>query len=204
MTKKKSSFASLHKNAINFLSAWYRKCEADIEKSRPGIGCRLYQQKNRESLPNLVAQGCDKELIIAAAVVLAKQPSFWRRDLISSVQKRLPALKECADALEFLFNNQNAKPDRFFDFETVEFLRHVPKAIRDYEDQLSRRYRDISFLNSKHFVRNDTLIMLGDHIKSKTGQHHWEKVADLISEFTEEKDLTPTDTSLQKAYRRAK
>jgi len=175
----------------------------------------------REALRSLVAKGCDEQFLIACAMLVSAPKDFWRVPgslEIIEIKKMMRFAKEFSAILKKLGPERLDYPSLY-----AKLLKSIPYILTEYAYRAMVHCRTEKTIVGIHALLKFTVLVLGDHLREKTGQFHWKKMADVVSAFRQQavdpesvarkytranKDLPPVSRidrqTLEKAYEEAK
>lgn len=154
----------------------------------------------REALEKLVKNGCDRELILGIAHMLAVPAKHWKSQLPkpSVVEAAWGPLLELARLIrrETAFHALD-----LYDQRDWWLIQNLPELLEEYSIS-AKKIRRVSV----HLERDFFLVWLADHVKSCSGGFEWATVAEIIDAWAHSfgSQKTVDSRSLERQYFRAK
>jgi hypothetical protein len=168
-------------------------------KERPGAN---------EAIDELESNGVEVEFVLRMSMLLARTPlkAFKMTEYSANrIPKRAVELAKLATKARSEAALCNPAVLRLDDRE-LWIVQNLPELIKEYET-ISRKISSSVERLPKHFIRDEYVQCLGDHVQKTTGSYQWESIATLISAFSVPHGEVPkiaNARNLEKAYERAR
>ena len=161
----------------------------------------------KKSLRKLTDCGRDEELVLAASCLLAKMPlNRWAHPGQQAAREAAAVFRRAAEIARTLRRWWWFDPEMMHDGARAQAIQQLPETLETYAKQMDAALRGLKWESRAHLRRAGLIRSLGDHIRSRTGQFHWEDVANLISAFGSDLEDLPKladARTLERAYERS-
>jgi hypothetical protein len=182
--------------AFSLIHAFLKGDRKEISKAQSQFrNIQIPLEKETQNwLDGVVSQGCNRDLILAAALILSKRVKFWS-SYIPYLPKHGTELRNAAEVL------MSMSSDPLFQFGRATYLAKLAKILKSLADRSDEKSKNIHLAFTRHHtIRMRTLLLMFNHLKEKTGANQWNKSAGLILHFAES-GVNIDAKQLQMAYR---
>ena len=159
----------------------------------------------RKSFNELLRMGCDRDLILEITYRLALPLAAWKSS-IPRVRTLKGFVKAISDVARRIRQEAAFHAVEMYDQRDWWLIINMPDFLKEYEATAIKVAEELHSL-SPRLRRDVSLILLGNHVKHRTGHFRWDAIADIITAWSNvfgRKVRGMDSRSLETAYQKAR